>query len=311
MDGFVLDLLSRLRCSRPNPTGEGIEAHCGYQDCPAKGRAFRVNTTTHYGKWICHGCHRYGDIYDLIQLAIGVKLAEAREIFKERKVTRFVLDRLTEPPPPPPEELGLRDYVPFRRVLSNYLVEERKYRPDDIWEYRMGFDEYKREIVAPTFDWQGRTVVGISRRRVGPKQAFIHSPFPDKSLHLYGLDVALRTRSSSVVVVEGQLDVLGLRPYYPAPAVATFGSFLSQAQAALLVRFFDNVILAYDNDVAGIKGTRAAIRLLRQNGSTNLRILDYNASDPGDLPRIREPPTFALVVPSVWLLRHFRNGVPV
>lgn len=308
MDPFILELLARMRCASPRATAEGIEARCGYPDCPSKRWAFRVNTTTNWGHWVCHGCHRHGDAIDLAQEGLGLTFGEAKKVVADRVLTRFVLDKVA-PIVTVTEPLGLKDWVPYRRTWSIY-VESRGYLPEHVAEYRIGYDERMRQVVAPSFDAKGRKVVGISRRRTGPGEPFIHEPFPDKSAYLYGMDVALATKRSRVYVVEGQFDVLGMRQATDDAVVATYGSYLSDRQANLLVSHFSDIVLAYDNDVAGVKGTRSAIQSLRRNGSTELHVLSYNASDPGDFPKMDQPPQFSYVAPAAWLVRNFHNGVP-
>lgn len=292
MDSFLLGIAERAGYRALRATGEGAEGKCAYGDCPAKRWSFRLNMTSdprRWGRWICHGCGRRGDAIDLVRAAYSCTPAEAITIVKERAVDRLA-SQGTEAKPEP---LSPRLIEPYRRVLSAYLM-GRGFHEDAIWYYRIGFDTHAMEVVAPTYSIDGRTLVGISRRRVGPGQPFVHEPFPDKSSHLFGLDLALRkTRDEglrpSIIVVEGQLDCLGLGPITDIPVVASMGSSLSEAQAQLLLAHYHQIIIAYDNDFAGVKGTLRAIDTLAAKGSTSTAILAYNALDPGDLAKTADP----------------------
>lgn len=300
MSAFLLGLVERLGATEIHETQDGIEARCPFSGCPGKRRSFRVRTYgTNYGRWICHACEAHGDTIRLIQLALVVPFKEAQRIAKEEgEIDRLARPRAIEAP-----KLGLEHVEPFRPVLSSYLV-HRGYRPEDVWHYRIGYDEHAREIVAPTYDPKG-TLVGISRRAPFPGSPFIHSPFPNKSSHVFGIDLAIAHGSTACVVTEGQLDPLGLRPYWTDdPIVSSLGSYLSDTQAEMLAAYFEHVIVAYDNDKAGAKGTLRAFQALRAQGLTSLYVMTYNAEDPGALPLADEPIHFGLVTPVQWMAQN-------
>lgn len=82
-------------------------------------------------------------------------------------------------------------------------------------------------------------------------------------------------RKGDIWLVEGIFDALYLYEHHNINAVALLGSDL-QNKTIELLRRYDNVILALDNDAAGQNGTNRAIDKLYQNGFSNIFHLNYN-----------------------------------
>jgi len=196
--------------------------------------------------------------------------------------------------------MGPWEIEPYREVLSDYLV-GRGFDPEWIWHYRIGMDLFTNEVVIPNYDAEGK-LVGITRRVAEDGALYVHSKF-SKSDHVWGLDLVPKD-AKMVAIVEGQLDCLGLAPHMDIPVCSTNGSWMSKAQAKLLSNYL--VVLAYDNDREGIKGTQRAIRLLRDAGSTETRVLSYPTDDPGDLAQ-NPNPNLSLVTSIRWLATRNRN----
>lgn len=108
-------------------------------------------------------------------------------------------------------------------------------------------------IVLPHF-WQGK-LVGWQNRWLGDRPKWVPKytntgDFPKKTT-LYGFDQAIEF-NRPVVIVESVPSVLYLASL-GIPAVATFGANVSKEQMSLLRGFQEGVILARDNDNAGMK----------------------------------------------------------
>ena len=63
--------------------------------------------------------------------------------------------------------------------------------------------------------------------------------------------------------------------------VATFGANLTLEQTLLLVTYFDEVVLMYDNDKAGRNATVKAMDKLKKLFS--VKVCEYEGKDPGEL----------------------------
>ena len=85
------------------------------------------------------------------------------------------------------------------------------------------------------------------------------TPFFKKGSNLYNLDYArkLSNKIENVYLVEGYMDVVGLRSKGIENVVANLGTSLTDRQVSVLNQFYDNLIVCFDGDESGYK---AAIR---------------------------------------------------
>jgi len=136
-----------------------------------------------------------------------------------------------------------------------------------------GYDRFRCRIMFPLANPTGK-VVGFSGRIFPPNDEvakYINSPQTevyDKSRILYGYDRAKQAmrREDFCVFVEGQIDLLMAHQAGTANTVAVSGTALTADHVRLVKRLTDNVVLAYDYDLAGLSASRKAIDLLRQEG---------------------------------------------
>lgn len=154
------------------------------------------------------------------------------------------------------------------------------------------YDRFRQRIMFPLFDSVGR-IVGFSGRIFGgdDKQAkYLNSPdtaLYDKSKLLYLYDrarLALRT-ADRCILVEGQVDALLSHQAGLTETVAVSGTALSQDHLILIKRLTNNLIMAFDADLAGIKAGQRAIELALASGfEVKIAVLP-NDCDPADLIR--------------------------
>lgn len=235
------------------------------------------------GEFICHKCERRGDLVTLVMRSQGLNRREAESIVTDavgylRRKKREEVEW---------ERPDISEHAPYRCVCSDYLL-SRGFLEEWIWHYEIGLDLWSNEIVIPTRDLAG-DLVGITRRVAAEGFPYYHSSFP-KSQFVWALKQAIESGETTVCVTEGQGDPLGLAPFIsPVPVVSTFGSHMSETQAALLANHFATVVLAYDNDPPGYQGVDAAVPILRSRGVTDLFVLDYDARDPGKLSDAENP----------------------
>lgn len=101
------------------------------------------------------------------------------------------------------------------------------------------------------------------------KPKYLNSPETkifDKSRNLYGLNFARSSRKKNLIACEGYMDVISMHQAGFDNAVASLGTALTSAQASLMKRYTDEVLLLYDSDEAGRKAALRAIPLLRRAG---------------------------------------------
>jgi len=254
--------------------------------CDSGRRSFRaahVGNNGRIGAFTCHKCSASGDIVDIFIRAYRMTREKAQEMSGQvahdlRRRGRHRARRVSK-------TLGMEHIAPYRRTLSKWLV-ERGYEEEWIWHYRVGMDLWTNEIVLPTYNVEG-DLVGITRRVAEDGQPAVHIGDFDKSNHLWGIDLAIKSGESCVYLVEGQTGTLGAAPVVaPCPVVASFGSELSDTQAKLLADHFSTVVIVYDDDMAGWKGTDRARRKLRRCGVSDLFVgfVPEDVDDTGELP---------------------------
>ena len=90
--------------------------------------------------------------------------------------------------------------------------------------------------------------------------------YPIQDINLYGLNYARKARSGNIILCEGYMDVIAMHQEGFTQAVASLGTAFTAEQAALLRRYTETVLLAYDSDGAGVKAALRAIGILREAG---------------------------------------------
>ena len=93
------------------------------------------------------------------------------------------------------------------------------------------------------------------------------TPFFKKGSNLYNLDYArkLSNKIEYVYLVEGYMDVIGLRSKGVENVVANLGTSLTDRQVSILNQFYDDLIICFDGDESGYKAAlRAAENLIKE-----------------------------------------------
>ena len=126
-------------------------------------------------------------------------------------------------------------------------------------------DVFRNRLMFPVIDVRG-SVIGFSGRILGdgePKYLNTReTPVFSKSRNLFGLNLAKKTKSGYILLVEGNIDVVSLHQAGFDSAVASLGTSLTPEQARLISRYVNEVVIAYDSDGAGQKAAKRAIGLL-------------------------------------------------
>ena len=149
------------------------------------------------------------------------------------------------------------------------------------------FDRFRDRLMFPIIDVRGN-VIGFGGRIIknDPNAAkYLNSPETmifNKRKNLFGLNLAKKTKADSLILVEGNIDVVALHQYGFDNAVASLGTSLTEEHAALLTRYTENVILLYDGDEAGQRAAQRAIPMLEKAG-LHVKVLQLkDAKDPDE-----------------------------
>ena len=157
------------------------------------------------------------------------------------------------------------------------------------------YDTFRGRLMFPVIDVRGN-VIGFSGRILGDGEPkYMNSPETlvfNKSRNLFALNLAKKSKSGYIILAEGNIDVVSLHQAGFDSAVASLGTSLTAEQARLLSRYTKEVIIAYDNDGAGIKAAQRAIGILERL-DIKVRVLRMSgAKDPDEFIRLRGPDAF-------------------
>ena len=149
------------------------------------------------------------------------------------------------------------------------------------------FDRFRDRLMFPIIDVRGN-VIGFGGRIIknDPNAAkYLNSPETmifNKRKNLFGLNLAKKSKENSLILVEGNLDVVTLHQYGFDNAVASLGTSLTDEQAVHMTRYAEQVILIYDGDKAGQNATQRAIPILEKAG-LQVKVLQLkDAKDPDE-----------------------------
>ena len=151
-----------------------------------------------------------------------------------------------------------------------------------------GYDAFRNRLMFPVIDVRG-SVIGFSGRILGDGEPkYLNSPETpvfSKSHNLFALNLAKKSKSGYIILVEGNIDVVSLHQAGFDSAVASLGTSLTPEQARLIARYVKEVILCYDSDEAGKKAAQRGIGILEKL-DLKVRVLQVpGAKDPDEYVR--------------------------
>lgn len=254
--------------------GEQLNSCCPFHN--DANPSFSINMRT--GKWICYkGCGA-GDFVKFVSLIEDISREDAAVMVKDwvwkgqpddhlLKTTLQIIQQLkmgkqqkpSQRPEPINEEILKRfDYTNYDYMLS------RGFKLETLQEFGIGY--YKGHVTIPVRDESARLIAVVARSieahgakylPLVPKLGY------KKSGVLFGLDKVLPNVTLGMVV-EGPLDVVRAFQEGFRGAVALQGSMVSNEQVRLLLKRFNQLIIATDNDDAGRTAKKRIIRALKK-----------------------------------------------
>ena len=151
------------------------------------------------------------------------------------------------------------------------------------------YDKFRNRVIFPIFDVQGNVIAFGGRVMDNSMPKYLNSPETpaySKGNNLYALNIAKKSQSDRVIIVEGYMDCIALHKAGISWAVASLGTALTEAQARLLKKYFNEVIIGYDADSAGQKATMRGLDILARAGFRvrvlSLADVDKNVKDPDE-----------------------------
>ena len=182
-------------------------------------------------------------------------------------------------------------------ALSNYLIQKKKYNPDEVVEAGLAFkrgsravDFFRDRIIFPLFDHRNN-VIGFSGRiltsatdiskYINTRETLVYH----KGSVFFGLNSSkeIIKKEQKAIVMEGELDVISAFQEGITNTVAIKGTALTEDQVTLLARFAKTIVLCFDNDKAGIEAMKRSLPILEKKGiTTTVLVLPEGSKDPDE-----------------------------
>lgn len=206
---------------------------------------------------------------------------------------------------------------PMWEGLQKYLVGKKGYDVLDLEKAGLVikgqkrdsfYDRFRDRVMFPLFDHRGNVCGFAGRVLSEAKEARLPSPAaqaaggqakyvntPETAIYhkselLYPLQITKEEikKENTAVVVEGELDAISCFQVGIKNVVAIKGSALTEAQARLLKRFCENLVLSLDSDSAGDMASRRGIEIADKAGF-NLKVVTLEKYKDPDEAAQKEP----------------------
>lgn len=134
------------------------------------------------------------------------------------------------------------------------------------------YDRFRKRVMFPIINIRGNIIAFSGRAMPGEdKQGgkYVNTsdtPVYKKSANLFGMNFAKNSCSESIILVEGNMDVISLHQAGFTNTVAPLGTAFTSEQVNLLARYTKEIVLTLDADAAGQKAIRRASELLAGSG---------------------------------------------
>lgn len=153
------------------------------------------------------------------------------------------------------------------------------------------YDFFRNRLMFPIISPRGE-ILGFSGRALDEEDTAKYLNSPDsliyhKSSSLYGLNLAAAEirRNDSLLIVEGNIDLVSLYQAGFKNVVAPLGTALTSGHIRLLSRYTKNVVVIFDGDDAGSKAAIRALPLFLEADLTPRAVAMPKAEDPDSFIR--------------------------
>lgn len=248
------------------------------------------------GMHLCWSCGFKGSLERLVRIKGGdpsnldeMRRDARREALRNRDA--FAGERPAEVLPMTEARINMYDPMP-----PAWARDKRNVTPEACETFGIRWDSKQEAWILPIRHPDSGKLMGYQAKGEGNRY-FRNKPADVmKSLTLFGIDVV--PQGGEVIVVESPLDAVYLWTLGRS-AVSTMGVHVSVEQMTLLIRRWDRLVLALDNDTAGWKETYRLLGRWYPSGKTNrneqdysrriqIRVFNYSAArekckDPGEM----------------------------
>lgn len=165
--------------------------------------------------------------------------------------------------------------------LTDYLV-NKKYSIDKLIDCGItndnGHDIFINRIMFPIYDLNGNTVAFSGRiYNTRDTAKYVNTKETDKFkkgkiLYNYHIAKEQLKKNDSIIIMEGQMDVIRASTIGINNCIATMGTALTKDHKNIIRNMANTIILCFDGDSAGEKATISAIELL-EDTDANIKIV--------------------------------------
>jgi len=148
------------------------------------------------------------------------------------------------------------------------------------------YDRFRQRIMFPIFDVRGNVIAfggRLIKSSEGPK--YVNSPETivySKGKNLYAFNFAKSSNNKRLIIVEGYMDVISLNQYGVSNVAAPLGTALTEAQARLIKRYAEEVIISFDADMSGQKAALRGLDILKETGCSVKVLVMEEVKDPDE-----------------------------
>lgn len=179
------------------------------------------------------------------------------------------------------QKLSLTDYLKNKDYSIDKLIDVGLTNDN-------GNDIFINRIMFPIYDLAGNPVA-FSGRIYNTKDTskYINTKETDKFKKgkiLYNYHIAKEhlKKNDSVIIMEGQMDVIRASTIGVNNCIATMGTALTRDHKSIIKNMTNNIVLCFDGDSAGEKATISAIELLEDTGIDIKVVRLPNGMDPDE-----------------------------
>ena len=149
-------------------------------------------------------------------------------------------------------------------------------------------DRYKNRIIFPIINEENKVIAFGGRVLDDSKPKYVNSPeniIYSKGRNLYGINIAKDYAQDGLILVEGYIDFVTMYQAGFKNVVSVLGNAIVTAQAELIKKYTNKVIIVFDSDMAGTAAVLRAGEIFRDL-DIEIKVVDLNeAKDPDEYIR--------------------------
>jgi len=273
-------------------SGQEISARCpvhlsrtGKED---NSPSWSMNSET--GLWICYSCGARGTLQGLVMELTGKEDLAVTEMIMNNNVERLQMPEWERRPEVDHQMYLHYEEVPHKRLASRGITSEAARA------YGIRWNADKRSWIIPIVSSEGEL---LGWQEKGTDYVYNHPTGVKKGDTLFGIE---RFKSQTAILVESPLDVVRFASSFDGmQCLGTFGAQITKKQLQLVYSVADKVIVAMDNDEAGIASAKKIFKdmPLLKGGVYWLKYSHTDAKDIGEMSdtEIEKAITGASVIP--------------